>query len=181
MLRVLAPVGLTILLMVLSSISRREERRVVGENDARIAAEAERYVVQHLTDRSATDPITQHYGKFVSLSGQGHQRRAGVVNPPPLCVSRRANFEKGEVRCTRRYDRGAIGGAGVRPGGSWPRVASQSSNSLLSDAMRATSSSLRSRPSVSAWTPIVSISSRIADSRCWAFRIDEGAIELNLR
>ena len=53
---VLAPIGVTIALMIRSSMDRHVEHRAVNENDAKIVIEVEQQLAEHLANLPPTDP-----------------------------------------------------------------------------------------------------------------------------
>jgi hypothetical protein len=78
--------------------------------DRQVASEAAAEVARELKSLAADHPITNRYGSFVRLEGNGYKRGVRGLGPPtvPMMLERRAVFDKAWAQLTIVVHRGQI-------------------------------------------------------------------------
>lgn len=87
---------LGILFVTLWSLRNAE---VLRENDQAIVKEVEEAIETYLSKLRPDDVISQRYGKFVELVGDGYERPPFMITWPTIRLKRTARFENASVHC----------------------------------------------------------------------------------
>jgi len=92
----LVPLFLGISFFTIRSLKNAAELR---EHDQAIVKEVEEAIETYLSNLKSDDAISQRYGKFVELVGDGYERPSCFITWPTIYLDRTARFEKASVRC----------------------------------------------------------------------------------
>jgi len=77
----------------------RRNAAELREHDEAIVKEVDEAIERYLSTLKPDDPISQRYGKFVELAGDGYGRSSYFISWPKIFLNRTARFEKASVRC----------------------------------------------------------------------------------
>lgn len=68
-------------------------------HDEAIVKEVDEAIETYLSTLTPNDPISQRYGKFIELVGDGYGRSSYFISWPKIYLNRTAHFEKASLRC----------------------------------------------------------------------------------
>jgi len=89
------------LFLVISFVTIRSRRNAaeLREHDQTIVKEVDEAIDTYLSTVKPDHPLSQRYGEFVELVGEGYERTSYFISWPKIYLNRIARFEKASVRC----------------------------------------------------------------------------------